>query len=630
MKYSVEIIKDKPYYCNTNKNHRRGIVVLDRKATAIVKIDYDNGESATLEYGYVEREEVYEMLKNKQEINLNRTYIKDFKLSELEGDFKKINGFSAYYAFFDGDVDFASAEFGDGDVNFSHITFGNGDVCFYQTNFGDGDVYFHKSNFGTGNVDFNSANFGNGNVDFKFTAFGKGHIDFNSTNFGDGDVYFNGANFGDGDVYFRKTLFGSGHKDFHGLTLGRGNVYFNNSNFGDGAVDFYYTNFGEGYIDFDNASFGFGKVDFRYVTFEKGDINFSNINFGKGFTDFGHIIFGKGNVNFSHIIFEGGNVDFRGTIFKKGNIVFKNAKFGNGNINFSKINFGVDKADFSDISFGVGKLSFESSLAKYLIFDNCIFNDYCDMRLKSCSILSLNNCTFKDVFDLKRDEENEVRIDRISIINSKNLGQLYLDWNANNVRHMVSNQRYIDDKGKEQETSIKQKLEQFRLLKENFHNLGRYEDEDKAYVEFKRYERIEAYNNRDLDKGKPLSFKRLNYYKTNMVKFIINLLNIIVLEKIGGYGTCPENIFKTMLATISIFTGIYSLFPSMIDLTANCRIQGTIPRAFYLSVETFLTIGYGNISPANDYSIILAALEGFMGVFLMSYFTVAFVRKILR
>ena len=43
----------------------------------------------------------------------------------------------------------------------------------------------------------------------------------------------------------------------------------------------------------------------------------------------------------------------------------------------------------------------------------------------------------------------------------------------------------------------------------------------------------------------------------------------------------------------------------------------------------FLTIGYGECTPEGFFKII-APLEGWVGVFMMSYFTVAFVRKILR
>jgi hypothetical protein len=54
-----------------------------------------------------------------------------------------------------------------------------------------------------------------------------------------------------------------------------------------------------------------------------------------------------------------------------------------------------------------------------------------------------------------------------------------------------------------------------------------------------------------------------------------------------------------------------------------------VAKSFYHSAVTFLTIGYGDHYP---YGMVrwVSAIEGFVGLFLMSYFTVAFVRKILR
>jgi hypothetical protein len=49
----------------------------------------------------------------------------------------------------------------------------------------------------------------------------------------------------------------------------------------------------------------------------------------------------------------------------------------------------------------------------------------------------------------------------------------------------------------------------------------------------------------------------------------------------------------------------------------------------YFSAITFFTVGYGDCSPVGLFKL-LSPIEGFIGVFLMSYFTVAFVRKILR
>jgi hypothetical protein len=52
-------------------------------------------------------------------------------------------------------------------------------------------------------------------------------------------------------------------------------------------------------------------------------------------------------------------------------------------------------------------------------------------------------------------------------------------------------------------------------------------------------------------------------------------------------------------------------------------------QSFYHSGITFFTIGYGDVFP-QGLSRIVSGVEGFIGVFMMSYFTVAFVRKVLR
>ena len=50
----------------------------------------------------------------------------------------------------------------------------------------------------------------------------------------------------------------------------------------------------------------------------------------------------------------------------------------------------------------------------------------------------------------------------------------------------------------------------------------------------------------------------------------------------------------------------------------------------YFSGITFLTIGYGEVMPMGFWGSFLAIVEGFIGMFLMSYFSVAVVRKTLR
>jgi hypothetical protein len=66
------------------------------------------------------------------------------------------------------------------------------------------------------------------------------------------------------------------------------------------------------------------------------------------------------------------------------------------------------------------------------------------------------------------------------------------------------------------------------------------------------------------------------------------------------------------------------------DIIASVDDQlSIIARSFYHSAITFLTIGYGDHYPYGSIRWV-SSIEGFFGLFLMSYFTVAFVRKVLR
>ena len=75
-----------------------------------------------------------------------------------------------------------------------------------------------------------------------------------------------------------------------------------------------------------------------------------------------------------------------------------------------------------------------------------------------------------------------------------------------------------------------------------------------------------------------------------------------------------------MLLVIMLFGALFQI-PGLITDSS---------KSFYHSVVTFLTIGYGDVQPGNVKGIILSGIEGFLGLFLMAYFTIAFARKVLR
>ena len=159
-------------------------------------------------------------------------------------------------------------------------------------------------------------------------------------------------------------------------------------------------------------------------------------------------------------------------------------------------------------------------------------------------------------------------------------------------------------------------------MKEEFRDTGRYLDEDVAYVYFKRYELVSEY---ELAKEKGI---------VALILFMPNFLfQRLVFDKVGLYATNPFRVLFSIVVVNFIFSLIYTMFYSASNmLTCMDNSVGIFEKILgnlYFSAITFFTVGYGDCSPLGFFKI-LAPLEGFVGVFLMSYFTVAFVRKILR
>ena len=175
---------------------------------------------------------------------------------------------------------------------------------------------------------------------------------------------------------------------------------------------------------------------------------------------------------------------------------------------------------------------------------------------------------------------------------------------------------------KQQNTTIREKAEQYRILKENFYVTGQYIDEDKAYIEFKRKER-KANLQSAIQKNK---WNSLWAYPSSGFQWLI-------FDKVGLYGTDPVRVLLSMVVSYLFFALMYFILPFIADTRIVSSVENSnlseFTTALYHSAITFLTIGYGDYYPEGIIRWI-CGLEGFVGLFLMSYFTVAFVRKILR
>ncbi len=452
--------------------------------------------------------------------------------------------------------------------------------------------------------------------DFSYAKFEGTKTQFNNCVFGNGFNNFIYADFGHGSVQFKSTRFGSGTNNFQSVIFGDGDITFSGTNFGNGNLIFADARFSNGNVDFKNTIYGAGNIDFKFAKFSEGNISFEKASFGIGKKDFKNVEFGGGRVDFKRIDFNDGDVSFEGAEFGNGKVNFRGSVFGKGNKNFNLSDFSKSEINFDDVDFGIGLLSYNQANANHISFNSCSFNSFVDFRFANCKVLNLNNSVIRDIIDIVPENETVI-IKELNLINTRILGRLFINWRENEVKDIIYNQ---------ETSTFLQKAEQFRVLKENFRVNGQYEDEDLAYIEFKRCEALANLNEEKKGNALQALFAYPKYY-----------FQKYVFDFVGRYATAPSRVLLNAILTIFVFGIIFYVTTTYFHTIGS--VESTLPsnlnrlqefwNCIYYSAITFLTIGYGDYFPYGILKLI-ATLEGFTGVFLMSYFTVAFVRKILR
>lgn len=557
--------------------------------TAILTFyDVNKNELAYVELGYMDTDKIYDLIEQSKEVSLDKCYVENFSMTAYrksrgleKKEHVKMKSFSAQGAYFNSRTinDFTYTEFD-----------------------GEATVNFKGSHFIHGVVSFDASKFGKGGADFSYVYFNNGNVDFSETLFAEGDVDF------------RNSVFKDGVKDFQYADFGKGEVIFKNTDFGVGNVSFIDTNFNQGDVTFKVARFGKGKVDFHFAKFGHGNISFERVEFGKGIVDFRKVEFDDGRVNFNRAVFGKELVTFEGVQFGHGKMTFNRAVFGAGTFDFQLAEFDDAVLLFENINFVQDSVSFNNSRFRKLSLKSCHLDNYFDLRMQKCSYLDLSDTIVRDIIDLKPYSFN-VDIKVLNMVGMRLLGRIYIDWESNSVTEMIESLPHATHRNK---------AEQFRILKQNFHDTGQYNDEDMAYVKFKRYESI-------ADLYDETQRHRYNIFWA----YPLYLFKLIVFDKAGEYATNPLRVIASMLISYVVFSFVFVI---MLFSGSNGIVSGIggnhdelsiVGRSFYHSAITFLTIGYGDFYP---YGAIrwVSGIEGFVGLFLMSYFTVAFVRKVLR
>ncbi len=573
--YTIEVT-DNAFTANDGRTFPR--------SATVVFFDQKGEEISTELFGAVESGYIYDLIKQGKKVNLDNCYVTEFSLATYrrENGLEKkaivpIACFSARNSFFEA----RTAT----DFSFS--------------SFSDGGISFRGSHFAKGRVLFNGS------------VFGPGNVIFSETFFRDGNFEFTGSVFGDGDFLFKNAVAGDGIKDFQDIQFGNGEVNFANTEFNSGELLFINTRFNSGSFNFKVTRITGGKVDFHYSVFDDCDIMFERTEFGNSRVDFRTVDFGSGKINFNRSVFGNGEVNFEGAGCKSGKIQFKKVEMGSGSKNFNLMEMENTDVSFERTSFGDGKVSFNESKFNILSLKSCHLDHYVDLRVSKAKLLDVSDTVIRDIIDLEP-YDFPVQIKTIDMSGMRLIGKLYIDWKQNKCKNAILNQ---------EGTTLWQKAEQFRILKENFRGTGKYEDEDEAYVMFKRYE-ARSWLTIQKEKGGIV----------NIASHIPHGFKWLVFDAAGLYATNPVRVLISMVVGYLTFSLVYVLMINFTDadiISSTPDQLGVWSRSFYHSAITFFTIGYGDHYPYKGARVI-SSLEGFLGVFLMSYFTVAFVRKVLR
>ncbi len=648
VKYEFSVI-DKNFFYND--------FLLSEK-TAKVKFYKTDTDFEEYELGYIDATKLKELLQSNQNIKLNECLLDnvlqifgnytDFSLSNcliisdkemvIDLDIKQKADFSGSFfiaqkisferSTFGGQANFSDTFFSAENINFSYTVYNNG-LSFKNSTFKEstklfeniivhsGEVNFNNVDFGSGNISFQDAKLGSDRKTFVLTRFGEGFVDFTRTIFGGNYVIFERTNFGDGNLTFRSADFGDGTVDFRRAEFGNGEKSFIHTNFGNGNIKFVNSIFKNGKVSFRLADFGRGDVDFHFTHFDKTDLIFDRTKFHNGTLNFRGVDIAYGRIIFNHIEFGNGDFIFESYEQKNGTFTVKNSVFGKGFINFENAVCKDIKLNLENVDFGYGTVSFSNALFNEIKLKNTQLNSYFDMRVKNVNLIDFSNAVIKDVLDLNP-SGNKLNVSQIYLQGVRLLGRIYIDWHLSEIKQKIMSQ----------DVTYKEKSEQFRILKENYRNMGLYDYEDKAYVEFKRMEALAKLEN----------IKHLKFF-SRFSKRLSHSFEVMIFDKMGQYATNPLRVLLSMGILYLFFSFLFLileyLFPGNAQIVSslfgaeNPLVMGKVAKAFYHSAITFLTIGYGDYYPVGIIRI-LSGVEGFIGLFMMSYFTVAFVRKILR
>jgi hypothetical protein len=182
----------------------------------------------------------------------------------------------------------------------------------------------------------------------------------------------------------------------------------------------------------------------------------------------------------------------------------------------------------------------------------------------------------------------------------------------------------------EKEKKFSEAKDIYLFLKNNFHSIGRYDDESWAFKKEKDMERKSYFHFESLHKWLWSCFLNVLYgYGEKPERVIFSAITIIIIfafvfmnfgiDANPQLDTIPKyNILKELFIGIRYGDLLVRLKDISLEQIKNC---------LYFSTVTFTTLGLGDFRPIEDWGRIFVGLEAFIGALMMALFVYTFARR---
>ena len=311
-------------------------------------------------------------------------------------------------------------------------------------------------------------------------------------------------------------------------------------------------------------------------------------------------------------------------VHKESNIEFDSSKIGTIQLYLEN----THSTDIQGCHFSTKTEGFSvfSLFSEYVNLFNNIFNVNAVIQLDKGYVYLDSNVFLKNLaFDFNG-------LDKTSYLNLESLNNLDFGIAYNSTFYnATSKEQILDDVGYKNYLRVNKSLYDF------YKTVGDFESANKVYVKIREIEHRKL----KVDYQANPSFKTFFDFNLNRI-----------LKHYTHYGTDPANALVVSFYIILIFGFIYFFFPSDWDLSSKSQLIGnfkefisknekgyffpflkmmlgfllSIANATALSLNAFTTLGFGNI-PTKGVARYICILQGFIGWFLLSIFTVALINQ---